>query len=64
MDPLKKTARLAGLLYLLVVIAGPFVLIYVPNKLFVPGDATATAGNILAHQTLSPAASPSSSSAS
>ena len=52
MHPLKKTARVAGFLYLLVVLAGPFVLIYVPNKLFVPGDATATASNILAHQSL------------
>ncbi len=52
MQPLKKTARIAGLLYLLVVLTGPFVLIYVPRKLFVPGDATATATNILAHQSL------------
>lgn len=52
MDPIKKTARFAGLLYLLVVLIGPFVLIYVPGKLFVPGDATATADNILAHESL------------
>jgi hypothetical protein len=52
MHPLRKTARVAGLLYLLVVLVGPFILIYVPNKLFVPGDATATAGNILAHEPL------------
>lgn len=48
----RKTARLAGLLYLPVVLLGPFVLLYVPGKLFVPGDASATAGNILAHQGL------------
>ncbi len=52
MHPLKKTARVAGLLYLLVVLTGPFVLIYVPGKLFAHGDATATARNILAHQSL------------
>ena len=52
MHPLKKTARVAGFLYLLVVLAGPFILIYVPNKLFVPGDATATVSNILTHQSL------------
>ncbi len=52
MHPIKKTARVAGLLYLLVAITGPFVLLYVPGKLFVPGDATATASNILAHQSL------------
>lgn len=52
MESLKKTARIAGLLYLLVAFTGPFVLIYVPGKLLVPGDATATANNILAHETL------------
>ena len=52
MHPTKRTARLAGLLYLLVVLIGPFVLIYAPRKLFVPGDATATASNILAHESL------------
>ena len=52
MHPTKKTARVAGLLYLLVVLTGPFVLIYVPSKVFVAGDATATANNILAHQSL------------
>lgn len=52
MDSLKKTARIAGLLYLLVVITGPFVLLYVPGKLFVSGDATATANNILANESL------------
>ena len=30
----------------------PFSLIYVPNKLIVRGDATATASNVLAHETL------------
>jgi hypothetical protein len=52
MNSLNKTARIAGFLYLLVVIAGPFTLIYVPGKLFVPGDATATANNILANEWL------------
>jgi hypothetical protein len=39
-------------LYLLVVLTGPFVLLYVPGKLFVPGNATETASNILAHESL------------
>ncbi len=52
MHQLRKTARVAGLLYLLVVLTGPFVLIYVPGKLFAPGDAAATASNILAHESL------------
>lgn len=52
MYPTRQAARLAGFLYLLVVLTGPFVLLYVPGRLFVPGNATATAGNILAHQDL------------
>jgi len=52
MQPLQRQARIAGLLYLFVVLAGPFLLMYVPDKLFVPGDASATASNILAHQSL------------
>lgn len=52
MHPLTKTARLAGFLYLLVVISGFFSLMYAPGKLFVQGDASAMANNILAHQSL------------
>jgi len=52
MTTLQKNARVAGLLYLLIAITGPFVLIYVPGQLFVPGDPSATANNILAHVTL------------
>jgi hypothetical protein len=46
MDSNKKTARLAGLLYLLASIPGAFALLYVPGKLVVPGDAAATAERI------------------
>ena len=52
MHPLKKTARIAGGVYLSLVITGPFSLIYVPGKLIVRGDAAATANNFLAHQTM------------
>lgn len=52
MTQLQKNARIAGLLYLLMAVTGPFVLIYVPGKLFVNGNASATVANILAHQTL------------
>lgn len=52
MPPTQRTARIAGLLYLLVVLTGPFVLLYVPGKLFVPGNATETVSNILAHEPL------------
>ena len=34
------------------VVTAPFSLIYVPSKLIVRGDATATASNILAHETM------------
>jgi Domain of unknown function (DUF4386) len=52
MHPLKKAARIAGAIYASMVVTGPFSLIYVPSKLIVRGDATATASNILAHQTM------------
>jgi hypothetical protein len=52
MNSTKKQARLAGLLYLLASIPAPFALIYVPNKLIVTGDATATADHIRASETL------------
>jgi hypothetical protein len=44
--------RVAGFWYLLLVVIGPLRLIYIPNKLFVPGNATATVNNIVAHETL------------
>ena len=47
-----KTARIAGGLYLLLLPLGILGLIYVPNTLFVPGDAAATANNILANESL------------
>ena len=53
MDSLSRKARIAGLLYLLLVIPGPFSLIYLPSILIVRGNATATASNVLAHETLS-----------
>jgi hypothetical protein len=52
MHPTVKAARVAGAVYLSMAFTAPFSLIYVPNKLIVRGDATATASNILAHETL------------
>ena len=52
MHPTDKAARVAGAVYSSMVFTAPFSLIYVPNKLIVRGDATATAANILAHETL------------
>jgi len=52
MNSIKKQARFAGLLYLLASIPAPFCLIYVPDKLIVRNDATATANHIRASETL------------
>src|SRR5204863_1025497 len=52
MHPLKKTARIAGAIYLTMVFTAPFSLLYVPSKLIVRRNAAATADNILAHETL------------
>ena len=52
MHPTDKAARVAGAVYLSMVFTAPFSLIYVPNKLIVRGNATATGANILAHETL------------
>lgn len=48
----KDPGRVAGFLYLLLVIAAPIRLIYIPNTLFVRGNAAATVHNDAAHQTL------------
>src|SRR5271156_4311342 len=48
----KNPGRFTGLLYVLVSIPGAFALIYVPSKLIVHADATATAQNIAASETL------------
>ncbi len=41
-DSTKRTARLAGLLYIVSSLPAPFALIYVPGKVFVEGDPAAT----------------------
>lgn len=51
-DELAKTARIAGLLYLLVILLGPFSLIYVPNVIVVTGNAAATANNVRSNEML------------
>jgi hypothetical protein len=52
MTSLSKNARVAGLLYILASIVGVVRLMYIPNALFVHGNATATANNIAAHESL------------
>ena len=48
MKSINKTARIAGILYLLITILAIFVHFYVPSTLIVPGDAATTANNIIA----------------
>jgi hypothetical protein len=48
----QRTARIAGVLYLVVVLAGIFSLGYVPSQLHVTGDAAATVDNIAARESL------------
>ena len=52
MTSLSKNARVAGLLYILASVVGVPRLMYIPNKLFVYGNATETAANIAAHESL------------
>jgi hypothetical protein len=51
-NPINKTARIAGVLYLLLMPLGIFGILYVPSTVVVPGDAAATAQNIMASETL------------
>jgi hypothetical protein len=48
----KNPGRVAGLLYVVASVPGIFALLYVPSKLIVQGNVTATANNIAAHETL------------
>ncbi len=52
MDPNKKIARTAGLLYLIVVLTGLFSLMYVPSKLIIWDNAALTLNNITSQETL------------
>jgi hypothetical protein len=45
-------ARIAGLLYLIVIVGGIFAEVFVRGRLTVSGDAAATAHNIMAHELL------------
>ena len=49
---LKKTARLAGLLYLLLVITGVYGIMYIPSQIFVAGDSVSTAKNMISNELL------------
>src|ERR1700676_1573650 len=52
MNSTHNPGRVAGLWYLVLVFVGPLRLIYIPTKLFVHGNATATVNNIAAHERL------------
>jgi hypothetical protein len=52
MTSINKTARTAGLLYLMLVISGIISLIYIPSKLIVRQNAAQTFENILNNEVL------------
>ena len=52
MSATRNPGRVAGFWYLLLILIGPLRLIYIPRKLFVEGNATATVNNIAAHEWL------------
>jgi hypothetical protein len=52
MNPTKRTARLAGLLNLLLAVIGGFSLFYIRSYVIVPGDAATSVANIMASESL------------
>ena len=48
----RRISRIAGLLYLLIFIISPFSFFFVRSSIIVPGDATATAANLTASESL------------
>ena len=51
-NTIQITAKIAAILTLLIVVLAPFSMLYIPNTLIVPGDAAATASNIMTSQGL------------
>ena len=49
---LKKTARIVGLLYLMVILTGVYIIMYLPSIITVKGDAATVANNILSNEFL------------
>jgi hypothetical protein len=52
MTLIRNPGRVAGLWYLLLIVIGPFFLFYIPNKVFVEDNASATVNNLAAHELL------------
>jgi hypothetical protein len=48
----RGAARIAGLWYLAMALSGPIGIAYVPSQILAPGNATATAANLVAHELL------------
>ena len=51
-NSIQRMARFAGLLYLIITVAATIAHFYVPSNIIVPGDAAATANNIMNNETL------------
>jgi len=49
---LKNTARIAGLLYLFLIITGVYGIMYIPSQIIVAGDSVSTAKNIISNELL------------
>ena len=49
---IQKTARFAGILYLIITVAATIAHLHVPSNIIVSGDAAATANNIMNNETL------------
>jgi hypothetical protein len=47
---MRRDARIAGVLYLLLGVMGPVRLMYIPNAVLVTGNPQATAANIVSHE--------------
>jgi len=52
LNSVKATARITGALILIMAVIAPFSMLYIPSTLIVPGDATTTANNIMASESL------------
>ncbi len=52
LNSLKRIARLAGLLYLFLIITGIYIIMYVPSQIIELGNASATTKNILSNEFL------------
>ena len=46
----RRSARIAGILYIMLGVVAPFRLIYIPKAITVVGNAQATAANIVSHE--------------